>query len=362
MNTDKFEIQSDAVIAIQTDLANQGINEVLLTNLKAELLPLAEHEITTPEHYKLIQGAAKKLTNTRTIITSVCKRLRDPAIAYQKANLEQQKELLAIVAQVEEPILRRKEAWENIEQERMLEAARALATLHQNREKRLLEAGFRKDGESVWRLRDWSLTQDEVTGLGVVDGELHDWIDDCERQHKNLLEKERIAKEENDAIVEQARKNAERLEQLEREDKERKEKEARLQLRHDRGVELNIAANGGPWAIDRDLADLTQENFDRFKQEVFDAAQQLAQQPPPPEPADDPPVFDEAPPEEPAMTVAYVAEGIEPSDMWKLENLLAKLIAIDLPTLTPENIEAQKRQEHWHKVWIKDLSERIASL
>jgi len=335
-------------VEVQKGLANHGINEQLLANLRADLLPLAEHEITTAEHYKLIQGAAKKLTNTRTIITSVCKKLRDPAIAFQKGVIAQEKELLETVEVVEGPILARKKAWENIEQERMLEAARALATLHQNREKRLLEAEFRKDGQGVWRLRDWSLTQDEVTGLGVVDGELHDWIDDCERRHKSMLVKEQEEKDAAAAIVAKAQADADLLAQLLREKAEREEKEARQKLREERGVELNIAANGGPWGINRDLADLSQENFDRFKKEVFDAAQQLA---PPPEP-DEPPTFDE-PPVEPTPDEPHPA-GAQHPDVAQLRILRSAVASIQIPPMVVHARMEKRRQD-----WLFDIDANI---
>ena len=360
MKQDKFEIEEAVSLEVQQTLVKANITEFVIDELQKELTPFTQMEVTNEAEYGLMRGAAKKATNMCTPIVSLCKRGRDPHIIAQREWIKKEKDLLALVKPLKDALDARKTKWKEREQERINEAARALATLHQNREKRLLEAGFRKDGESVWRLRDWSLTQDEVTGLGVVDGELHDWIADCERQHKNLLVKERIAKEENDAIVEQARKNAERLEQLEREDKERKEKEARLQLRHDRGVELNIAANGGPWAIDRNLEDLSQEDFERLKQEVFDAAQQLAQQP---EPPDDPPVFDDAPPEEPMVLDIPQPDVVDQrSDRGKLQDLLSKLEALELPTLTPENVLLEKRQQHWYNSWHKNLTEQIASL
>lgn len=321
MKQDRFEIEQQADIEVQTSLANRNITEEVISNLKAELTPLIA-DIQNEAQYKLVAGGLRKAANMRGLIESVCKIARDPAIAFQKACIAKEKELVALVKEVEDPLKAKKDAWDNIEKQRMFEAAQALTTLHQNREKRLLEAEFRKDGQGVWRLRDWSLTQDEVTGLGVVDGELHDWIDDCERQHKNLLMKEQEEKDAAAAIVEQARKDAEELAQLKREKEERLAAEAKALEELERATSEQEA---------KALAE--QQEIKRLEEE----AAML------PEPPDDPPVFDEAPPEEPSVEVGVphlvFVNTDRTEDKARIEGLIQRIERFEVPTLNDTRMQ-----------------------
>lgn len=70
---------------IDTELEKANVTSLVLAHLRERAEPLIGKPITNGEEYDAVHAAEQACVKVRTTAISICKKERDPAIAYQKA-------------------------------------------------------------------------------------------------------------------------------------------------------------------------------------------------------------------------------------------------------------------------------------
>lgn len=219
------DVSESIDLILQDKLAKASITEQTLSELKAELSAL-NRPVTNKQELALVQGGITKATNIRNIITRLCEKGREGALMEQRGWIAKQKELVAVVKAVEEPLRAQKEAWEAEQARIEREALEAKEAAIRARFVAIEELGF---------VRKSSSTGDDTYQLVGTILKLTDISGADEAQWTTMLKSaEIVAQEEQDRIatamqaeLEAARlvrEQEERL-RLEREEMLRKERE-----------------------------------------------------------------------------------------------------------------------------------------
>lgn len=224
---------------INTELEKANVTEAILRRLRENAAPLLGKPITNKAEYELVHAAERACAKVRTTAIAICKRERDPAIAYQKAVITREKEVVAEIEAIEAPLKKMKADFNGIMERRMQEDAMRQAAKIKARKDRLFAIGFRFDGEKYDLPGFTSLTEEDVSGAGVDDLQLGEWLNSIEREvnehREREAEKERTAKIAADALAKQQREEAERqaavAAEQERRAKELADKEAAMNAR-----------------------------------------------------------------------------------------------------------------------------------
>jgi hypothetical protein len=200
---------------IDTELEKANVTSLVLAHLRERAEPLIGKPITNGEEYDAVHAAEQACVKVRTTAISICKRERDPAIAYQKAVIAKEKEVVAEIEAIEAPLKQLKAEYNAIAQKRMAEDAARYDAQLKARKARMFEIGFRFDGTAYVLDGFASLTEAEVTGSDVIELQLGEWLNDIERQvneHKEReLEKARTAQIAADALAAQQKAEADRV-------------------------------------------------------------------------------------------------------------------------------------------------------
>lgn len=197
-NTTVFQedVTANVDVVLQDKLAKANVTEHTLTQLKEELSAL-NIPVTDKASLALVQGGITKAVNIRNLIVRLCKKGREAAIMEQKAWIGKEKELVALVAAVEGPLVDRKQAYleeqARIEREQMEAREQAITA----RFVAIEALGFTRkttlDGTDTYELEGTTLL---VTDISMSEGER--WA--------NLLRSAQVVSEEMTA-----RKEAERV-------------------------------------------------------------------------------------------------------------------------------------------------------
>lgn len=135
------DVTQEISLIVQDKLAKANVTEQTLANLKAELLPLAQ-PVTNSAQLKLVQGGITKCVNYRGIITKLCKKGREAALAEQRAWIANEKELVALIKEIEDPLDAVKQAYLDEQARIQAEALEAQQRELEDRRNLALQLGF----------------------------------------------------------------------------------------------------------------------------------------------------------------------------------------------------------------------------
>lgn len=219
------DINAEVSSVVQDKLDKANITEMSLAQLADELADLAKLDPNKNGNKQLIQGGITKAKSTRNNIVRICKKGREFHIQSQKAWIQQERELVAVVEAAEKPLQDIKDRWvaeeERIEREELERQETAIRA----RLVAIERFGFSRRTGSIDKSADYytnGITTIEMSAITMSDEEV--W--------GNVLkgieiawneEQERKAKE-----AEAAAHEAERI-RLAQEDIERKQRELKEQ-------------------------------------------------------------------------------------------------------------------------------------
>ena len=227
-NTPVFQedVTASIDVVLQDKLEKANITELTLSELRNELQDLAKIQVTDKKQLALVQGGITKAVNIRNNIVRICKKGREAAIMEQRAWIAKEKELVAVVAAAEAPLVALKEAY-NAEQER-IEAERREAQERAIRERLVAIEGFGFSRRTGLPGADDYYTNGQTSVLiptitGSSDAEWSNLIRGIEmawqeEQDRAAAEAERL-RQEQEAIAERERKLAEERAELDRREK-----------------------------------------------------------------------------------------------------------------------------------------------
>jgi hypothetical protein len=280
-----------------------AINKAGVTTAQIEALAtsyghlLKLEKIESKERYEEVKRAQLACRDVRTAISGALKSERDEAVKYQKWVIKEEARYLGIIAPVEDPLKALRAEYDNREQMRLNEEAKAWAKRMQERKDAAFAIGFYFDGSSyVCDKEDgtgeaWILNENQVAGMAMSDEALYARLDEVSAALKTTREINAEAKakadEEREAMERAQQEEADRLamvaqEQAKRE-KELADKEAAVNARVLKSRQEMIAAVGGAQHGDRkwgwielrksndELTGMDDESFAVFVQDVRDA-------------------------------------------------------------------------------------------
>jgi len=95
---------------ITTELAKENVTEAVIANLKKQYLPLKINGIDDVGGYKKVHDARMVCRNTRTLAEKICKAGREDAVKEQKAWITKEKEVVALISEVEQHLKKQEDA------------------------------------------------------------------------------------------------------------------------------------------------------------------------------------------------------------------------------------------------------------
>jgi hypothetical protein len=273
--------------SLDMDEVQQSVqkHELALEQMKADYLPLLDTPIADKKQLEVVKAARMNFKNTRLEgvqrLDAGCKALYANWKLWVKARDAFEKKFSD-----EEAKFREKEkVFEEAEERRFLEIAKEEQRRVAARKERMFQIGFRFNGSKYILEGFAELTENEVSGLGVDDLQLGEWLNDLERQvaeHKERQEEEertrRIAAEAQAAAQKaEADRIAAAQAELERKQREMDAREAQMNARvyverrkQVDDLRLVFAGEGAIWlnaetrvALD-DLASVPQEQWDAY--------------------------------------------------------------------------------------------------
>lgn len=262
---------------IDVELEKANVTQAIIRRLRENAEPLLGKPIETKAERELVHAAEMACVRVRNTAVAICKKERDPAIAYQKAVIAKEKEVTAEIEAIEAPLKKLKADFDAIAQKRMEEDAHRYAEQLRARKARLFQIGYRFDGTSYVLDGFSTLTEEEVTGSAVNELKLGEYLSEIERQvaeHRELEEeKARTAKIAADAIAAQQKEEAARVAAIaaeqDRKAKELAEKEAAMNARilNARAAQLN-AIGAVEWLDDQAILAMDDAAFEVFAVEA----------------------------------------------------------------------------------------------
>lgn len=217
---------------------------------KAELVALAESckdlvikGVDDVKGYELVDSKRKQLKSARVELTKTGKKLRDSAIAFQRAVIEKEKEFVSIIEPLEIELENKQKAID-IEKEKI----KRMELLPERKEK-LFKIGVEYTDDEI-------LSMDDIT--------FHTFLND--KTTEFLAEKERLLEEERLKAEEQKRKEAEEKAEQERQAELKKQEEEKEKQRQKEIEEARIKAEKE-----------AQEKAEKEKQEAIAKAEQEKQ-------------------------------------------------------------------------------------
>lgn len=264
MSTEVATLESLDMAEVQQDVQKY---ERMLEQMKADYLPVLDIPITDKKQLEASKAARMNFKNTRlegvARLDAGCKALYANWKLWVKARDTFEKKF----SDVEELFRSNEKAFEEAEERKFLEIAQAEQRRVAARKERMFQIGFKFDGSKYVLEGFAELTENEVSGLGVDDLQLGEWLNDLERQvaeHKERQEEEertrRIAAEA--MAAEQKRKDEEaaaKLAEIERREKEMQAREAAMNAKVNEARKNELVAMGmrpGQWS---DCVFLTRE-------------------------------------------------------------------------------------------------------
>lgn len=195
-------------------LAKVNVTSAILNALVANYTPLLATPPKTKEERDVIHKAQMECKDWRMKAVAVCTTGREDAIRVQREWIAEEKRVVGIIESIEAPLKKLKEGFDKAEELRFLEVAKEEKRRVDARKERMYAIGFRFDGTKYILEGFAELTENEVSGLGVDDLQLGEWLNETERQvneHKEReAEKERTAKIAADALAAQQKAEADR--------------------------------------------------------------------------------------------------------------------------------------------------------
>jgi hypothetical protein len=249
MSTEVATLESLDMAEVQKDVARF---DAMLEQMKADYLPVLDIPITDKKQLEASKAARMNFKNTRlegvARLDAGCKALYANWKLWVKARDTFEKKF----SDVEELFRSNEKAFEEAEERRFLEIAQAEQRRVAARKERMFQIGFKFDGSKYILEGFAELTENEVSGLGVDDLQLGEWLNDLERQvaeHKERQEEEertrRIAAEA--MAAEQKRKDEEaaaKLAEIELREKEMQAREAAMNTKVNEARKNELLAMG----------------------------------------------------------------------------------------------------------------------
>ena len=249
MSTEVATLESLDMAEVQKDVARF---DAMLEQMKADYLPVLDIPITDKKQLEASKAARMNFKNTRlegvARLDAGCKALYANWKLWVKARDTFEKKF----SDVEELFRANEKAFEEAEERKFLEIAQAEQRRVAARKERMFQIGFKFDGSKYILEGFAELTENEVSGLGVDDLQLGEWLNDLERQvaeHKERQEEEertrRIAAEA--LAAEQKRKDEEaaaKLAEIERREKEMQAREAAMNAKVNEARKNELIAAG----------------------------------------------------------------------------------------------------------------------
>ncbi len=251
------DVEQDVDLIVQDKLAKAGLTEEILAGLASmEEIQAVMKPVESEADMKALQKVLTPIVTTRNRIKLICKKGREHSNMVSKAFIAKEKEYVAMVATVEDPLTRYKDAWraeqDRIKAEEDAEAKRVL----QQRYAELEAIGMVRrtatlDAPERYEIGGVMLPVDRIDSA-----DLGAWMHmtdtakaEADRINAERMEAERKAKEEADKVAAQLAALAER---------EAKMKGMILSARTAvlKGAGLDVLPIG--------LADMTDEAFDAY--------------------------------------------------------------------------------------------------
>lgn len=133
------EVPLDKVI--DTALVKQNVTQAVIDNLKKEYGGLKLRSLEDKESYLEIKAAKKNVRSIGILVEKVCKAGREDAIKIQKLWLSKEKEVLAKIAEVENPLQLELDRYESEEARKLAEEVQRKENVYMQRQTILLKLG-----------------------------------------------------------------------------------------------------------------------------------------------------------------------------------------------------------------------------
>jgi len=111
---------------ITTELAKQNVTEAVIAKLKTDYLPLKINGIDDTEGYKKVHDARIVCRDHRTLAERICKAGREDAVKEQKAWIAKEKEVVALISEVEQHLKKQEDAIDDQKEAIKIRAERLL--------------------------------------------------------------------------------------------------------------------------------------------------------------------------------------------------------------------------------------------
>lgn len=227
-------------------------HERMLEQMKADYLPLLDTPIGDKKQLEVVKAARMNFKNTRLEgvqrLDAGCKALYANWKLWVKARDAFEKKF----SDEEEKFRAKEKEFEEAQEREFLRIAQEEQRRVAARKERMFQIGFRFDGSKYILEGFAELTENEVSGLGVDDLQLGEWLNDLERQvaeHKERQEEEertrRIAAEAQAAAQKaEADRIAAAQAELERKQREMEAREAQMNARVNEARKNELIAVG----------------------------------------------------------------------------------------------------------------------
>lgn len=181
--------------SLDMDEVQQSVqkHELALEQMKADYLPLLDTPITDKKQLEVVKAARMNFKNTRLEgvqrLDAGCKALYANWKLWVKARDTFEKKF----SDEEEKFRAKEKEFEEAQEREFLRIAQEEQRRVAARKERMFQIGFRFNGSKYILEGFAELTENEVSGLGVDDLQLGEWLNDLERQvaeHKERQEEE----------------------------------------------------------------------------------------------------------------------------------------------------------------------------
>ena len=242
--TPNIELDPVALALVRADVPSARIE-----SLAKDFGELAKRTapIETDEEYELIHRAQLSCRDVRVAVVAALKAEREDAVKYQKHVVAEEKRILAIIEQTEEPLKKLKDEYNKRAELKALAEANAWAEKMKMRKEAAFDVGFTFNGMAYTCSKEdgtgeyWTLREDQIAGMALSDEALFALLDDIVAQLKVTreinAEAAAKAKEEQDAKEAAMKAEADRIAAAEAE-MERKQNEL-----YAREKEMNAKVN-----------------------------------------------------------------------------------------------------------------------
>ncbi len=223
-----------------------------LAQMDADYLPLLDIPITDKKQLEVVKAARMNFKNTRlegvSRLDAGCK----AAHANHQLWVKARDSFEAKFSQREEKFRAKEKEFEEAQEREFLRIAQEEQRRVAARKERMFQIGFKFDGSKYVLEGFAELTENEVSGLGVDDLQLGEWLSDMERQvaeHKERqAEEERTRRIAAEALAAEQRKRDEeaaaKLQEIERREKEMAEKERQMNAKVNEARKNELIAAG----------------------------------------------------------------------------------------------------------------------